>query len=444
VHRGGSDAPQTGGANALNLTLFPADKGDCVLVTGSRGERFLVDGGMRSSFANGPAEALAELKRLDVVCVSHIDQDHISGILQMMDDLVAWRVHRYQVKSGNGYNTAPKAPEPPEIGEIWHNAFHEQIQKNAGPIERLLAATSTVLSGAETSATQALAQGHQNLATSVREGIQLSRRVGEGELNIPVNPPTNGGLMYVRDESTTVRLGGMRITVIGPFEEDLEKLRDEWDDWLRKNRAVLAEMEHVAPQEVSRRPKTEVQRIVDVAVAQARVLGDRGRVTVPNLASLMLLVEEAGRTVLLTGDGAGQDVLKGLAHAKRLDERGGIHVNVLKVQHHGSENNIDPTFCRAVTADHYVFCANGAHENPDLAVVDAVIDSRIGSARERSPNPQGGKPFTLWFNSSSAVSETDQGRAHMEEVEDLVRGRRTHSMKAKFRRTMTTGVEVSL
>jgi hypothetical protein len=362
----------------------------------------------------------------------------------MMDDLVAWRVHRYQLKSGNRNHEPPSVPEPPAIGEIWHNAFHEQIGENAGPIEQMLAATSTVLSGGETRRIQALAQSHQDMATSVREGIELSRRVDEAVLNIPLNPPANGGLMYIREEPTVVQLGRMKITVIGPFEEDLRKLRTEWNEWLAKNRAALAEIEKEAREDADRLPMTEIQRVVGVALAQARILGDRQQVTVPNLASLMLLVEEDGQLLLLTGDGHGQDILKGLEQAGRLDDGGGIHVDVLKVQHHGSEHNIDQEFCRSVTADHYVFCANGAHENPDLAVVDAVINSRIGSARERSPNLQDARPFTLWFNSSSSVSETDDGQSHMEEVEDLVRERRRGGLKAVFRRTKTTGLEVAI
>lgn len=35
----------------------------------------------------------------------------------------------------------------------------------------------------------------------------------------------------------------------------------------------------------------------------------------------------------------------------------------------GSEHNMTPTFARTVTADCYVFFANGEHGNPDLDVV---------------------------------------------------------------------------
>ena len=41
---------------------------------------------------------------------------------------------------------------------------------------------------------------------------------------------------------------------------------------------------------------------------------------------------------------------------KKFDAAGRIHVDVLKVQHHGATANVDDAFVRAVTADHYVFC----------------------------------------------------------------------------------------
>ena len=103
----------------------------------------------------------------------------------------------------------------------------------------------------------------------------------------------------------------------------------------------------------------------------------------------------------MTGDGHHDDVLAGLTHHGRLARRCGVHVDVLKVQHHGSENNIDRNFAKRVTADHYVFCANGEHENPDLRVLEVLLKSRLGTAAERSPKPEAGQPFSVWLNCSS-------------------------------------------
>ena len=117
-----------------------------------------------------------------------------------------------------------------------------------------------------------------------------------------------------------------------------------------------------------------------------------------------------------------------------------MHVSVLKVQHHGSEHNLDEAFCRAITADHYVFCANGEYENPDPRVVEAIITSRIGSPQERSTNPQTSDPFTLWFNSNPGLGEDPEEKAHLEAVEQLVTARAAASngqMRFQIRQTQS-------
>ncbi|MCU0981335.1 MAG: hypothetical protein MUF25_19455 [Pirellulaceae bacterium] len=158
-----------------------------------------------------------------------------------------------------------------------------------------------------------------------------------------------------------------------------------------------------------------------ILLAQAAELGDRDEVTLPNLASLMFhLKESAGATVLLTGDGHWEDILAGLESTGKMPEGGGLHVNVLKVQHHGSENNWHLDFGRRVTADHYIFCGNGAHENPDLRVVQAVLDSRLGPASRRSTNPETGDPFKLWFNSASSIAQP-ANKSHMQKIEQILK-----------------------
>ena len=103
----------------MKLTVFQSDKGDCLLLTGADGRMVLVDGGMRASYSMHVAPALGKLRDagqiVDAVYVSHIDQDHISGVLQMMDDEVEWRIHDFQKTAGNTTHKPPAAPRPPQV-----------------------------------------------------------------------------------------------------------------------------------------------------------------------------------------------------------------------------------------------------------------------------------------------------------------------------------------
>jgi D-alanine--poly(phosphoribitol) ligase subunit 1 len=42
----------------------------------------------------------------------HIDRDHISGVLRMLDDEAEWRVHEFQLANGNPGHPAPRSPRP--------------------------------------------------------------------------------------------------------------------------------------------------------------------------------------------------------------------------------------------------------------------------------------------------------------------------------------------
>jgi beta-lactamase superfamily II metal-dependent hydrolase len=423
----------------MKLTVFQSDKGDCLLLEGNAGGRMLVDGGMRDSYTEHVAPALGKLRAkkqtIDVVYVSHIDQDHISGVLQMMDDEVEWRIHDFQIKQKNLTHKPPASPRPPKVKHIWHNAFHEQLNKNVGEVGDMLAASAAILSGSEVGEVKELAAQQSDLVTSISEAIQLSRRVSPEQLGIKLNHPAGGKLIMVRDKpGAPIKLGGMKIQVIGPFDADLKELRKQWNEWLKNNQEKVKKIQTSAAKDASAFSVREISDLIDPKLAQAqeleadilalgkspKKLGVRRSVTVPNLASLMLYVEEGGKTLLLTGDGHHADILKGLAHIGKLDAAGGIHVDVLKVQHHGSEHNLDLPFCQKVTADHYILTGNGEHENPDLAVLQAIADSRFGAPGKVSPNAQAGKPFKLWFNSSRAVTPKKEAKEHMSKIKKLV------------------------
>jgi beta-lactamase superfamily II metal-dependent hydrolase len=412
----------------VKITVYPSNKGDCLLVSGAGGGQMLVDGGMTGSYRDYVASALADLhargEQLDVVCVSHIDEDHIAGVLRLMDDLLAWRVYDYQLRpeTDNPQPKPPASPRPPVVKAVWHNGFDRQLGRNAGRIEAMLSATTTILSGADEEKIREMVLEQRAIVTGVAQAVTLSHRLGADQLDIPINPEYGGKLMVVDARKRAIRLGGLTITVIGPSKARLEDLREEWNTWLSEHRETLAQIEEQAKDD--RLPPAtgkiaSAAPMIQPMLAQAQALAAASKVTVPNLASLMLLVEEGDRRLLLTGDGIAEDILAGLRRCRKLDRNGRLHVDVLKVQHHGATANIDPPFCKAVTADHYVFCGNGAHHNPEREVVEMIVAARLAAPSGSSPHAD--RPFKLWFNSSEAFAETEPRRRHMKQIEADVR-----------------------
>ncbi len=422
----------------MHLTAFQSDHGDCLLLTNTAGtKRILVDGGVSASYNEHVAAAMGKLaaakKALDVVYISHIDQDHIGGILKMLDDEAAWRVHEFQKKNKNPASKPPVVPRPPKVLEIWHNAFHEQLKDNAGPIEDALAAVAPILAGSDLEEIRAEALNQSNLITSIGEAIQVSRRISPKQLNIPLNPRSGGKLMMQRKSQPPIAIGDLNITVIGPTPGHLKELQDEWNTWLRsaKGKEQLKKLQNAARRDEERLGASEFDGLINSLRIQAESFGNPEEVTVPNLASLTLLVEDGTKSLLLTGDARGDQIVDGLKAAGRLNG-GTIVVDVLKVPHHGSENNVDSDFVEAVIAKDYVFCGNGSSGNPNLDVIGLMFRRRLAISD---------KPFRFWFNSSEADSAKPQ---HMAKIEALVK-KLAPTSKGKFTfRFLTKGSTIRI
>jgi len=146
--------------------------------------------------------------------------------------------------------------------------------------------------------------------------------------------------------------------------------------------------------------------------------------------------------VLMTGDGVSSEIIEGLKRHKKLDASGRMHVDVLKVQHHGAKANVDDQFVRTVTADNYVFCGNGAQTNPELEVVEAFATARLKGFDGGSPiGPN--RPFKFWFTSGPATPDKTKTKArqkHMKAVKALVtKLRQGHTAQMQAATFLTDG-----
>lgn len=76
--------------DGASMTFLDVGQGDCIWVESAAGEHFLIDGGSTSERSIGQNAIVPYLKymgvsKLDVVFLTHLDRDHISGVLEMLD-----------------------------------------------------------------------------------------------------------------------------------------------------------------------------------------------------------------------------------------------------------------------------------------------------------------------------------------------------------------------
>jgi hypothetical protein len=163
------------------------------------------------------------------------------------------------------------------------------------------------------------------------------------------NKPVNG-LVVAKKGQKAFNIEGAKLTVIGPRQDRVDKLRGEWIKALRK------------PTKAARQAALQELFLPDKSL-------DR---SVPNLSSIVILVEINKCKLLLTGDANGKDIVA--AWGELGLQAGPVKIDLVKMPHHGSARNIPKAFIDFFVANHYVFSANGKYNNPDPPVIEAVVE----------------------------------------------------------------------
>jgi len=316
--------------------VVQAEFGDCLLLeygSGGKSRYTLIDGGPPTNFATNLQPVLRGIAKqklpLDLVVLSHVDNDHICGLVDYFAEL--------QTEPGD-------LPIPKEL---WHNSWGKTIDPHNEVGPRIMALM--------TQSRQAAMPYATNAVLGISEGNAL--RTKATLLNVPINHSfAKHDLITVADAGAPVTLGNLKLQIVGPTQKNLDRLRKDWLAWIEKHEDEVG--------------KDDVQ-----------VMANSDR-SVPNLSSIAIVAEAHGKTILLTGDGRSDHLLDGLEEGGRLDGDGKCHVDILKLAHHGSERDVTKEFFERVTADTYVASANGRDGNPDLPTLSWLAEAAKESGRK--------------------------------------------------------------
>ncbi len=398
----------------MKIEAFHVKDGDCLLLSTDT-SNVLVDGGRGTAFKDHVMPRLAQLEQqqldIDLHVISHIDDDHISGALELIESQIAWKAFDFQSQDSDFIGPSPKLARTPEIKQIWHNGFNELINDDSGKVEGALNSATRTLG--LNSTYNNLFELYENLTNGVRSTIEYNYRLdlcGFGDrLNIP--SARSDKLIVLANDTSPIVVGDISIRILGPTVAMLNELRDYWNDWLENHNLDVPALRREAEQDAQDSGISLEQATLNLLLKEASSLGEgEDGISEPNLASLTMLLEHQGKTVLLTGDAGSRELLDGLAQHGMLDS-GALHVDVLKVQHHGAAANVTKEFCEKVTATHYIFCGNGAHTNPEKVAVDGLIEHHLAMV-------PGDAPMHLWFTTHSTTKGiTKKQKEYLESLE---------------------------
>jgi len=330
----------------VELTFLDARQGDAIWVRWGQGRQLLVDMG-----TSGTGRALADRFRalpedqraFELLVVTHVDTDHIGGVLTGLVD--------------------PDEPVPVTFADVWFNGWEH---------------LNGLVPADERSALEPMGGVQGELLTTWLRDHAWNDAFGRAAV--------------IRTDSTLPRVelpDGLTITVLAPVLERLTDLVPEWQ------LAVAAALEKgtltdVSPGLEPMGPSTAptLESAVDLALLSEdpfKVDGSKA-----NAASIALVLEHNGKRALLTGDATASELLGGLA-LLGAGER--VPLDLVKLPHHGSRNNVSRELVQAVDCPLWVFSSDGTtFRHPDAIAVSRVV-------RDSGPAPH------LVFNVPSTFNQ---------------------------------------
>jgi beta-lactamase superfamily II metal-dependent hydrolase len=323
----------------IKLHVVQAEYGDCFILESKSGKdsvKILIDGGPYQTFEKHLKPTIQKIllnDKFDLMVLSHIDTDHIIGLLDLLDEI------KNQREDGK--------KELAKVEKIWHNSFNDLFEFNEEPKKLVgnIFSAKNMVPGSSI--------GESLVMKGFQQGTDLTKLAKM--LKIPINPDFDR-IIVVSDKIRSVRLKNIGIVLLGPSKKNVDKLRKEWNKWSSKKKNI------------------------DGTLIALLELVDK---SVPNLASITFLAKIKNRKILFTGDGLGYDIVDILSKNHMLDKNGKFHVDVLKVPHHGSDRNSSPEFFDTINANYYIISANGRDDNPSFNTLKWILESAKTSSKPR-------------------------------------------------------------
>lgn len=305
----------------FKVSALPASYGDCLWIEYGVEEDpcvILIDAG--PSAPNNLQSRLQQLaargRHLELVVVTHVDRDHIGGMLNLLNK--------------DFYGAA--------VRDFWFNGFRH-------------------LPSTEASETFGEKQGEQLTKLILEKKIAWNATL------------SNAGFMVAPESCPTFMLpGGAKLTLLSPDADQLKLLRRNWIKVCGE-----ADLYEDMPAQTIYFGKHGLEafgsELINIPMLASQPFSED--TSEANGSSIAFIIEFEGRRVLLGADAYPSRILKSL---EKTDGHPPYWFDLVKVPHHGSENSVSKEFVEALNCKRYLFSSNGAlYGHPAQPAVSRVI-----------------------------------------------------------------------
>ena len=312
--------------------------------------------------------------KIDLLVVTHIDKDHIEGILELFKD-----------NSDNETSSIIK------INEVWHNSYrHLSIQDNGNDLEESNKRILEDIISKYSSKTRANKNELKDI--SAKQGTTLGSYLIRGQYDW--NKRFNYEAILYRDDSKISLSENIHIKILCPDLDDLDKLKNIWYKYVKTfSRKIklnrneffddayeyyLKNVEEIeknyAVKNISSR---KVEEPLDIACyTDSKVKSDKSGV---NKSSIAFILEIFELKFLFLGDAPDEKIVDKLKVYYKEDEFP-IKFNGIKVAHHGSKyNNLSGIFDIAFSDTYFISTDGTKNNHPHTETIAKIVTEQIGS-----------------------------------------------------------------
>jgi beta-lactamase superfamily II metal-dependent hydrolase len=346
----------------VSVEIFPAINGDCFLIT-SEECNILIDGGYSQTATDHLIPRLKELKLLgqyiDLLVVTHIDSDHISGIITLLEQ--------------NEQNSII------EIKQIWHNSLKhistlDKGNKNLTTSEkRLIADITNPVKKDESEQPRNISykQGSTLAAIIARDGYEWNTSFHQKAISL--------------EHAKKIEIkNGVFVYLLSPSYQKLKDLNERWRlklfhlgiarDRILNDDPVDDAFEMLLRNEKLVRPYGYPRNISAGGFDIEDLLNSEWYEddSPTNGSSIAFALNLEGKYLLFLGD-AHPSLLKQTVEDLK-SEIGEIIFDLIKVPHHGAFPNNSVDLLKVLNGINYVFSTDGSkHHHPNKETIAHLI-----------------------------------------------------------------------
>lgn len=308
---------------SMKVKVLEAFNGDCILVNIEK-SNILIDGGIGRTYSR---KLKNEIKRLiergeyiDLLIVTHIDDDHIGGIVKLFQD---------------------DEIDKSFIKKVWFNS--EVLMANH--FENL-----------EIDPQEIIIENNNSNKMSVKQGCTLEERLKE--LNGWEQDLVMFGGIFLN-----WKLSSSEITVLTPRKDSLVGLRKKW----KREKPSTNKM-------------SSCKEDYSLSIEELRIRSFKEDNSITNKSSISFVLKHRNKQILFLGDSHPSDVersLRELGYSKGKK----LKVEYMKLSHHGSKGNTSDSLLELIECENYIVSTDGSkHCLPNKECLARIVNQNKDKA----------------------------------------------------------------